>query len=66
VTAGAARHAGTTRYPIPAQLGELGVLLHRIGWSVQVPARRGRRGHTLVVRVTAQGSKRVSVAALIL
>jgi hypothetical protein len=54
VTAGAARYAGTMRYPdgggltaaerarrervrLAAQLRELDVLLHRIGWSVQCP-----------------------------
>ena len=102
------------RFGVEYTLAGLDVLLHRIGWSVQVPARRaaerdearhrrlaggdlagdkrtaadlgawlcfedesgqglrppkgrtwGRRGRTPVVRVTAQGSKRVSIAALI-
>ena len=101
------------RFGIGYTLAGMDVLLHRLGWSVQVPARRaaerdedghrrlaggdlardkrtaadlgawlcfedesgqglrppkgrtwGRRGHTPVVKVTAQGSKRVSVAAL--
>ena len=102
------------RFGADYTLAGLDVLLHRIGWSVQVPARRaaerdeaaiaawreetwpvikrtaadlgawlcfedesgqglrppkgrtwGRRGRTPVVKVTAQGSKRVSIAALI-
>ena len=101
------------RFAVDYTLAGMDVLLHRIGWSVQVPARRaaerdedaiaawreetwpvirtaadlgawlcfedesgqglrppkgrtwGRRGRTPVVKVTAQGSKRVSIAALI-
>jgi hypothetical protein len=41
-------------------LAGLDLLLHRIGWSVQVPARRAA-----VVRVTGGSNKRVSLAALI-
>ncbi|MGW2814154.1 IS630 family transposase [Streptomyces sp. NPDC001415] len=102
------------RFGVEYTLAGLDLLLHRIGWSVQVPSRKaterdeekiaawkdeqwpvikrgaadlgawvcfedeagqglrppkgrtwGRRGHTPVVRVTAQGTKRVSMAALI-
>ncbi len=102
------------RFGVEYTLAGLDLLLHRIGWSVQVPSRKaterdeakiaawkdeqwplikrkaadlgawlcfedeagqglrppkgrtwGRRGHTPVVRVSAAGTKRVSMAALI-
>lgn len=102
------------RFSVGYTLAGLDLLLHRIGWSVQVLSRRaterdeakiaawkdeqwpvikggaadlgarvcfedesgqclrppkgrnrGRRGHTPIVKVTAQGTKRVSMAALI-
>ncbi|MGV9309468.1 IS630 family transposase [Nonomuraea sp. NPDC003727] len=102
------------RFGVEYTLAGSNLLLHRIGWSVQVPSRKaterdeakiaawkdeqwplikkkaadlgawlcfedeagqglrppkgrtwGRRGHTPVVRVTAAGTKRVSMAALI-
>ncbi|MGW0601654.1 IS630 family transposase [Streptomyces sp. NPDC002776] len=102
------------RFGVEYTLAGMDLLLHRIGWSVQVPSRKaterdeekiaawkdeqwpvnkktaadlgawlcfedeagqglrppkgrtwGRRGHTPLVRVTAAGTKRVSMAALI-
>ncbi|MFG2123886.1 IS630 family transposase [Streptomyces sp. NPDC048710] len=101
------------RFDVEYTLAGMDLLLHRIGWSVQVPSRKaragrgedrlpegravarhkrraadlgtwlcfedeagqglmppkgrtwGQRGHTPVVRVTAAGTKRVSMAALI-
>jgi hypothetical protein len=54
------------RFGAGCTLAGLDLLLHRIGWSVQVPARQAaERDEAAIVRVTGGSNKRVSLAALI-